>query len=124
MVCHTVAANGSRLMTMTQNGYNRLLVPLPGGAKDYPSIGADYIGPGSTPYGWPAFYPDGTFFFSSSSDNHGDTPGQNSQLYAIVSGLPRPRSERCALLATTGYPPACRQCFQPFRPMERTSPSV
>ena len=88
MVCHTVASNGSRLATMTQNGYNRLLVPLPTGATNAAAVSADAMGSGSTPYGWPAFYPDGTMLFSSSSDYHGDSPGQNSQLYAIVSGSP------------------------------------
>jgi hypothetical protein len=88
MVCHSVASNGTRLATMTQNGYNRLLVPLPAGATNSTAVSDDAMGSGGTPYGWPAFYPDGTMMFSSSSNYPGDSPGQNSQLYAIVSGPP------------------------------------
>jgi hypothetical protein len=88
IVCHSVASNGSVLATMTQNNYNRLLVPLPTGATTSASVSTDAMGSGGTPYGWPAFYPDGTMLFSSSSNYPGDSPGQNSQLYAVVSGPP------------------------------------
>jgi hypothetical protein len=116
IVCHSVASGGTRLMTMTQNGYNRLLVPLPEGATSYGSVVSDYMGDRSRPFGWPALYPDGTFFFSSSSNNDGDTPGQNSQLYGITASSPSVTVGTITASGSNGLPAGLQAMLPAFSP--------
>ncbi len=104
------------MITMTQNGYNRLLVPLPDGATSYASVVADFMGNNTRPFGWPAFYPDGTFFFSSASNYSGDTPGQNSQLYGITASSPSVTVGTITASGSNGLPAGLQAMLPAFSP--------
>jgi hypothetical protein len=95
-VCHSVAANGSLLVTQEGTNYATSDVVTLGS----PSV--DTVIPGTTNdgrYEWPAISPDGTVLFSNSGSSPsallGSNGAQPSGMYALPSG---------AALATTGIP--------------------
>jgi hypothetical protein len=112
-VCHSVAANGSVLITQRNTGGQRKYstYDLKTGAETK----MDPEGGGATNtnnYAWPAIYPDGTMFLGDSSDADGSHSIQN-KLYNVVSGgaptTPTP-------VATTGWPTGFRAAFPSFSP--------
>jgi len=98
-VCHSVAANGSRLITQ-QDAY------ATSSAVDLKTLVETTMSPGDGRFAWPALSPDGTFLFS----NSGPLPGASaaaSQLFAVPSG---------AAIAATGIPAGLRAACPAFSP--------
>lgn len=84
-VCHSVAANGSALITQRDTGGKRLFstYDLKTGAET-PMSPSGGDANGVTRFAWPAVYPDGTIFLGDSSRADGSNNAPN-QLYSVVS---------------------------------------
>jgi hypothetical protein len=111
-VCHSVAANGSALLTQRGTGdehkFSTYDLKVPGTA------GETTMAPeGDTAsYSWSAVYPDGSMFFRDSSDADGSTSELN-KLYQTVTGTgPKTPAE----IPTTGWPAGLRAAFPAFSP--------
>lgn len=112
-VCHSVAANGSALITQRNTGDKRLFSTYDLKTSAETTMIPEGGGAGNTnKYSWPAIYPDGTVFLgdSSSADGSHDTP---NQLYQVVSGT-GPKTP--AALAMNGWPAGFRAAFPAFSP--------
>ncbi len=81
-VCHSVAANGSVLITQRSGGDERKF-----SAYDLKTGAETTLTPegGAANFSWPAIYPDGTMFVGDSSTASGSTTTPNG-LFAIPSG--------------------------------------
>jgi hypothetical protein len=108
-VCHSVAANGSRLVTQRNLGDQQKF-----SAYDL-KTGAETIlspeGPTAN-FAWPAIYPDGTMFLGDSSSAAGSTTLPN-QLFSMPSGA---GPVTPTLVSTTGWPAGCRAAYPAFSP--------
>jgi hypothetical protein len=108
-VCHSVAANGSKLVTQGKLAENRLF-----SAYDLKTGAETTMNPtdGTAPYAWPAIFPDGSMFLSDSSSAAGSTSVPNG-LFGMPSGtgpvLPTP-------IATVGWPAGFRAAYPAFAP--------
>ena len=100
-VCHSVAANGSMLVTQNGNNYNLSMhVNLKNNNVE------TAINPADGRFAWPGIFPDGTKMFS----NAAPLPGSSalaSQLYALPSGT---------TIASTGLPAGLRAGTPAFSP--------
>ncbi|MBX3227723.1 MAG: hypothetical protein KIT84_15310 [Labilithrix sp.] len=122
-VCHSVAANGSALITQRGTGGQRKFstydltqtpsaetVMSPEGSAGDPSIV-------QAPYAWPAIYPDGTMFFNDSSSADGSTGSGEGQpgnsLWRVASGGGTKEPEK---ITTAGWPGSLRAAFPAFSP--------
>ncbi len=112
-VCHSVAANGSVLITQRNSGDKRLYstYDLKTGAetKMTPEGGNR---DSANKYSWPAIYPDGTMFLGDSSDADGSHNTPN-QLYQVVSGS---APQTPTAVAMNGWPAGFRAAFPSFSP--------
>ncbi|MBX3219593.1 MAG: PD40 domain-containing protein [Labilithrix sp.] len=112
-VCHSVAANGSKLITQRDTGDKRLFSTYDlktGGETPMTPEGGDRLN--TNKYSWPAIYPDGTMFLGDSSAAEGshDTP---NQLYQMISG---PDAGAPTAVAMNGWPAGLRAAFPAFSP--------
>ncbi|MCW5831382.1 MAG: PD40 domain-containing protein [Labilithrix sp.] len=112
-VCHSVAANGSKLITQRDTGDKRLFstYDLTSGAET-PMTPEGGGRSNTNKYSWPAIYPDGTMFLgdSSAADGSHDTP---NQLYQTVSGTTAVAADP---LPMNGWPAGFRAAFPAFSP--------
>jgi hypothetical protein len=100
-VCHSVAAQGSALVTQLGNNYSASSTyDLKNGNTE------TQMTPTDGRFAWPALYPDGTFLFGDSSALYGSTTIP-SALYAVPSGTP---------IASTGLPAGLRAASPVFSP--------
>jgi hypothetical protein len=113
-VCHSVAANGSVLITQGRLAEDQKFYSYDLKAS-YPIAPTSMSGqmPGNVRnYAWPAIYPDGTMFLGDSSSAPGSSDAVN-QLYQVVAGggakTPTP-------IATSGWPGNLRTAFSAFSP--------
>jgi len=83
-VCHSVAANGNRLITQHGAVYGRSMVVSLGG-----SAAETTMAPADSRFGWPALFPDGTMLFSNAAPMAGSWD-QPSKLYAVPGGAEVP----------------------------------
>ncbi|HVH47961.1 MAG TPA: hypothetical protein VM925_36755 [Labilithrix sp.] len=119
-VCHSVAANGSALITQRDTGGKRLFSTYDlKNSVETPMTPEGGDASGTNKYSWPAIYPDGTMFLGDSSraDGSHNTP---NQLYAVVSsadadGGIAPARQPTAL-AMNGWPSGFRAAFPAFSP--------
>lgn len=121
-VCHSVAANGSVLITQRNVAETRafstydLKQSYPNGETPMTPVGDD-AGVVVAPYAWSAIYPDGTLFLNDSSDAAGSTgtgatqPGNS--LWKVVSGTSPAQPE---MVSTTGWPSNLRAAYPAFSP--------
>lgn len=108
-VCHSVAANGSALVTQRNLGSQRKFssYDLKTGAEtQFTNQGAN------ARYAWPAIYPDGTMFLGDSSAAEGSSSTQN-ELYTMPTGA-GPVSP--TLIPTPTWPAGFRAAFPAFAP--------
>lgn len=122
-VCHSVAANGSTLITQRKQATDRqfsqydLKQTYPAGETQMTPTGADGNGIDQAPWAWSAIYPDGSMFLNDSSGAAGSTGSGNGQpgnaLYASVSGA-GPATP--SLITSTGWPAGLRAAFPAFSP--------
>lgn len=112
-VCHSVAANGSVLITQRNTGDQRRFstYDLKTGAETTMSPEGGGTG-GTNKYSWPAIYPDGTMFLGDSSRADGSHDSPN-QLYQVVSGS-GPKTP--SALPMNGWPTGFRAAFPSFSP--------
>jgi hypothetical protein len=99
-VCHSVAAQGSTLVT--QHGEDYLI----SSAYDLKTGNEASMTPGDGRFNWPALYPDGTFMLSNSSTLFASS-ALPSALYAVPSG---------ALIPSVGIPNGLRAGAPVFSP--------
>ncbi|MBK6695965.1 MAG: PD40 domain-containing protein [Myxococcales bacterium] len=107
-VCHSVAANGSVLLTQRREG----------GDKQFSTydlktgVETKMLPEGTTAanYAWPAIYPDGTLFLGDSSSAIGSSD-QSNQLYQVVSGG---GSATPTAVTMNGWPAGFRAAFPAF----------
>lgn len=121
-VCHSVAANGSVLITQRDTGERRqfstydLKQSYPNGETTMAPEG-ESSGVVAAPYAWSAVYPDGTLFLNDSSDGAGSTGSGASQpgnsLWKVVSGAGPATPEK---VGTTGWPDGLRAAYPAFSP--------
>lgn len=101
-VCHSVAANGSTLVTQLGDNYLHATgVDLKAGYAETSILPADGR------FAWPAISPDGLSVFTNSSPAAGGTTTIPSGLYALPSG---------AAVATTGLPGDLKAGLPAFSP--------
>lgn len=111
-VCHSVAANGSVLITQRREASDRrfstydLKQPYPGGETEMSPEGSN------ANYAWPAVYPDGTMFLNDSSSAPGSTDKGND-LFKVVSGAGPKAPEK---ITTAGWPAGLRAAYPAFSP--------
>ena len=106
-VCHSVAANGSVLITQRQGGDLKKF-----SAYDLKTGVETVISPegASANFAWPAIYPDGTMFVGDSSSAAGSTATPNG-LFSVptgAAGTPAP--------ITTNWPASFRAAYPAFSP--------
>jgi hypothetical protein len=106
-VCHSVAANGSVLITQRQDGNAKKF-----SAYDLKTGAETVISPegASANFAWPAIYPDGTMFVGDSSSAAGSTSTPNG-LFTVptgAAGTPTP--------ITTNWPAGFRAAYPSFSP--------
>ncbi len=108
-VCHSVAANGSVLITQRSLGDEKRF-----STYDLKTGAETTMAPeGSTAnYAWPGIYPDGSMFLNDSSSAAGSSSAANV-LFSIVSGA---GPQTPAPVATTGWPAGFRAAFPAFSP--------
>lgn len=117
-VCHSVAANGSKLITQRNTGDKRRfstydLTTTPA-ATETPMTPSDFgrNAPGTRAWSWSAIYPDGSVFLGDSSPAEGSTDITN-RLYSTVSGTdPAEATE----IPINGWPQDLRAAFPAFSP--------
>ncbi|MFO0742749.1 MAG: hypothetical protein U0270_43145 [Labilithrix sp.] len=111
-VCHSVAANGSLLITQQKEAGDRkfstydLKQAYPNGETPMLPEGA------SASYAWSAIYPDGSMFLNDSSSAAGSTDS-GSFLWKTVSGTAPATPEK---VTTTGWPSGLRAAYPAFSP--------
>ncbi len=101
LVCHSVAADGSMLVTQDGNSYTTSIHVNLKNANAQTTIA-----PGDGRFAWPGIYPDGTMVFSNAAPLAGAS-ALASNLYAMPGGAP---------LATTGLPSGLRAGTPAFSP--------
>jgi WD40-like Beta Propeller Repeat len=109
-VCHSVAANGSKLITQRNVGGQRKF-----STYDLKTGAETIMSPENTQnanYAWPAIYPDGTMFLGDSSSGDGSS-NQPNKLYDVPSGA---GPVTPAAVATTGWPGNFRAAYPAFSP--------
>ena len=113
-VCHSVAANGSVLITQREDASDRKFSTYDLKGPTETTMSPEGGGAGSTGavYSWPAIYPDGTLFLGDSSPAAGSTTLEN-KLFQVVSGA-GPKTP--TLVTTTGWPAGFRAAFPAFSP--------
>ena len=106
-VCHSVAANGSVLITQRSGGDEKKF-----SAYDLKTGVETVITPeGATAnFAWPAIYPDGSMFLGDSSSAAGSTATPNA-LYTMPSG-----ATVTPTAITTNWPPGFRAAYPSFSP--------
>jgi hypothetical protein len=100
-VCHSVAADGSMLITQNGGNYNQSMRVDLKNANAETSFGA-----GNGQFGWPGIYPDGTMLFSNGAPLAGSS-SQASGLFAVPGATP---------VATTGLSTGLRAGTPAFSP--------
>lgn len=113
-VCHSVAANGSVLITQRQLGGDRQFstYDLKSGAETTMDPTGGNASTTLARYSWPAIYPDGSLFLGDSSSADGSSASPN-ELYRVVSGA-GPKTP--VKVTTTGWPAGLRAAFPSFSP--------
>lgn len=108
-VCHSVAANGSVLITQRNTGEKELFstYALKTGAET--TMAPEN---GTANYAWPGIYPDGTLFLNDSSSAAGSSTAPN-QLFQVVSGA-GPKTPSAVTM--NGWPANFRAAFPTFSP--------
>lgn len=108
-VCHSVAANGSALITQRRLGANRLF-----STYDLKTSAETPMLPEGAPanFAWPAVSPDGKLFLGDSSPADGSSSAPND-LYEVVSGGAPATPNK---VTTTGWPAGFRAAFPAFAP--------
>jgi hypothetical protein len=108
-VCHSVAANGSYLVTQRNLGDQRKF-----SAYDLKTGAETILSPeGATAnFAWPAIYPDGSMFLGDSSSAAGSTTAPN-QLFSMPTGA---GPVTPTVVATTGWPAGFRAAYPAFSP--------
>lgn len=108
-VCHSVAANGSVLITQRETGEKRKF-----STYDLKGPTETTMSPeGATAnFAWSGIYPDGTIFLNDSSGAPGSSTTPN-QLYSVVSGA-GPKTP--APITMMGWPAGLRAAFPSFSP--------
>jgi len=99
-VCHSVAAQGTTLVTEHGENYNE--------SSSYALTSGNtetVMMPANGTFAFPAIYPDGTFLFANMGPLPGISPSPSAGLFAIASG---------AAITSTGLP---AQNFQPGTPV-------
>ena len=113
-VCHSVAANGSALITQRDLGATRQFstYDLKSSAETTMSPTGGDANSTAAKFSWPAIYPDGTMFLGDSSpaDGSANTP---NELFQIVTGI-GPKTPTA--IATTGWPAGFRAALPAFSP--------
>ncbi|AKU98790.1 hypothetical protein AKJ09_05454 [Labilithrix luteola] len=104
-VCHSVAADGSVLITQRGEAGDRAF-------STYDLKGPTETVTSGTNYAWPAIYPDGSLFLGDSSDAAGSNSNVN-QLYQTASGG---GTKTPAPVTTQGWPAGLRAAFPVFSP--------
>jgi hypothetical protein len=101
-VCHSVSADGSRLVTQQGNNYSiSSSYALTSGYAETPMAATDGR------FGWPAMYPDGTFLLSNGAKLAGGGWNGDAQLFAVPAGTS---------IASTGIPAGLRMGTPVFSP--------
>lgn len=116
-VCHSVAADGSKLITQRNRGPNRRFstydlkqTPAAETRMTPSDFGADP--PSTKTWAWPAIYPDGSIFLGDSSSADGSSNITN-RLYNTVSGT---EPAEPAEIPISGWPTGLRAAFPAFSP--------
>ena len=142
-VCHSVAANGSVLITQRTTGEHRrfstydLRQPYGSGETPMSPEGEDQAGDDArevkAPYAWSAIYPDGTMFLNDSSagagstcpstkenacitklSGGGTTPAPGNTLWTVVAGDAGAQTPQ--KVDTTGWAAGLRAAYPAFSP--------
>jgi hypothetical protein len=108
-VCHSVAANGSVLITQRKLAEDHMY-----STYDLKTGAETTMSPESAAanYAWPAIYPDGTMFLGDSSPAAGSSSAPND-LFQVVSGAGPVTPTK---LTTTGWPAGFRAALPSFAP--------
>ncbi|MDB5215190.1 MAG: hypothetical protein JWO86_3117, partial [Myxococcaceae bacterium] len=106
-VCHSVAANGSVLITQRDTGEKRLF-----SAYDLKTHVETVITtpPATANFSWPAIYPDGTMFLGDSSNASGSNTTPNG-LYTVPTG-----ATGAPTAITTNWPTGFSGAYPAFSP--------
>jgi hypothetical protein len=122
-VCHSVAADGSLLITQREGADLRefstydLKQAYPNGETPMTPTGLDSNKIVLAPYAWSAIYPDGSLFLNDSSDAAGSTgtgAGQpGNSLWKTVSGTAPAQPQK---IDTIGWPDGLRAAYPAFSP--------
>lgn len=108
-VCHSVSADGSKLITQRDHGDQRKFSTYDLASGEQTPMAPE----GSTArYGWPALYPNGSLFLNDSSPNLGSTAGP-SRLYEVPSGA---AVATPTVVEATGLPADLRAACPAFSP--------
>jgi hypothetical protein len=100
-VCHTVSADGSRLITQQDNNNVTSMYDLVNANAE------TTMTPGDGRFSWGALYPNGSFLFSNSAPQQAGNTTLASQLYAVPSG---------AAIASSGLPANLKAACPAFSP--------
>jgi hypothetical protein len=101
-VCHSVAADGARLVTQQANNFVSSTYDLLNNNME------TAMSPGDGRFGWGALFHDGTFLLSNSADpNMQAAYGQPNSLFALPSG---------SAVASSGWPNGLRAATPSFSP--------
>lgn len=113
-VCHSVAANGSVLITQRQLGGDRLFstYDLKTGAETTMTPTGGSASTTQARFAWPAIHPDGSIFLGDSSPAEGSSTAPN-ELYQIVTGA---GPQTPTKITTTGWPTGLRAALPSFSP--------
>ncbi|MBX3186329.1 MAG: hypothetical protein KF819_04905 [Labilithrix sp.] len=113
-VCHSVAANGSVLITQRRLGGDRQFstYDLKTGAETTMSPEGGNASTTLARYAWPAIYPDGSLFLGDSSPADGSSSAAN-ELFEVVSGAGPVTPTQ---VAATGWPAGFRAALPAFSP--------
>jgi hypothetical protein len=108
-VCHSVASNGSRLLTQRNTGDQQKF-----SAYDLKTGQETILSPegSGAHYAWPAIYPDGSMFLGDSSSASGSTSAQNA-LFAMPTGA---GPVTPTTITTTNWPASLRAAYPSFSP--------
>ncbi|MBS2019093.1 MAG: hypothetical protein JST00_39865 [Deltaproteobacteria bacterium] len=113
-VCHSVAANGSALITQRDLGATRQFstYDLKSGAETTMSPSGGDANSTMARFSWPAIYPDGTMFLGDSSPADGSSNAPNG-LFQVVTGA---GPQTPTAITTTGWPAGFRAALPAFSP--------
>jgi hypothetical protein len=110
-VCHSVAANGSVLITQRNDGASKHFSTYELNALTETKMSPEGA---SANFAWPAIYPDGSLFMGDSSSASGSSSAPN-ELFQVVSGGGA-AAKTPAKIATSGWPNGFRAGFPTFAP--------